>query len=78
MLSQQTTTQLTSNHNQVVGLRSAAGPNSIIDRASDGRDAVVLDDGAPVPTVEPGPRVGITRAVDWQRRWRAPWPPVTS
>ena len=63
--------------------RRTDGPGKLtkvlgIDRAFDGRDAVVLDDGAPVPTVEPGPRVGITRAVDWPRRWRAPWPPVTS
>ncbi len=63
-----------------VPTRRTDGPGKLtkvlgIDRSADGRDAVVLDDGAPVPMVEPGPRVGITRAVDWPRRWRAPWPP---
>lgn len=45
-----------------------------IDRSHDGQEAVVLDDGAPVPDAVVTPRIGISRAVDWPRRWLAPWP----
>jgi DNA-3-methyladenine glycosylase len=44
-----------------------------IDRNHDGRIADMQDDGV-APPVEPlvGPRVGISRAVDWPRRFRVP------
>lgn len=62
-----------------VPVRRTDGPGKLtrllgIDRDHDGVEAVVLDDGAPVPEAEITPRIGITRAVDWPRRWRAPWP----
>jgi DNA-3-methyladenine glycosylase len=58
--------------------RSTTGPGRLtrrlgIDRAQDGHPAVVVDDGTPVPNVVGTPRVGITKAIDWPRRWHAPW-----
>ncbi|MFN8022261.1 MAG: DNA-3-methyladenine glycosylase [Acidimicrobiales bacterium] len=60
--------------------RRTDGPGKLtkvlgLDRTHDGVAANVLDDGSPLPPAVPGPRIGITRAVDWPRRWRAPWPP---
>jgi DNA-3-methyladenine glycosylase len=42
-----------------------------IDMSQNGARAIVCDDGA-LPPVAPlvGPRVGITKAADWPRRWR--------
>jgi DNA-3-methyladenine glycosylase len=42
-----------------------------IDMSTNGAPAHVADDGVP-PPVTPlvGPRVGITKAADWPRRWR--------
>jgi DNA-3-methyladenine glycosylase len=42
-----------------------------IDMAQTGSKAVVGDDGVP-PPIAPlvGPRIGITKAADWPRRWR--------
>jgi DNA-3-methyladenine glycosylase len=41
--------------------------------ADNGAEAVVVDDGVPPPEVPRiGPRVGITKAVDWPRRFRIP------
>jgi DNA-3-methyladenine glycosylase len=42
-----------------------------IDMALNGARANVADDGVP-PPVAPliGPRIGITKAADWPRRWR--------
>jgi len=40
--------------------------------ADTGRLAVVHDDGIAVIVPPPGPRIGITRAVDWPRRWVLP------
>jgi len=48
-----------------------------VDRSSDGAQARVIDDAAPVPVAMATPRIGITKAVDWPRRWLAPWPSVT-
>jgi DNA-3-methyladenine glycosylase len=42
-----------------------------IDMAMNGSRARVLDDGMPPPaTPLVGPRIGITKAADWPRRWR--------
>ena len=42
-----------------------------IDMAMNGRRADVADDGvAPPAAPRVGPRVGITKAADWPRRWR--------
>ena len=48
-----------------------------LDLGDNGRLAEVYDDGVPPPP-EPlvGPRVGITRAADWPRRYRVPPPSV--
>jgi DNA-3-methyladenine glycosylase len=56
--------------------RSTSGPGRLtrilgIDRSFDGSVAELFDDGLAAPS-EPlvGPRVGVTKAVDWPRRWR--------
>jgi DNA-3-methyladenine glycosylase len=54
--------------------RLADGPGKLaqafgLDLADNGRLAVVYDDGIDVTVPPPGPRIGITRAVDWPRRW---------
>ncbi len=59
--------------------RRSNGPGKLtvalgIDRTHDGVRALVYDDGAPVPEATVTPRIGITKAVDWPRRWSAPWP----
>jgi len=61
--------------------RRTDGPGKLtrvlgIDRSHDGIEAHVFDDGAPVPVAMVTPRIGITKAVDWPRRWLAPWPPT--
>ncbi|MDO9175181.1 MAG: DNA-3-methyladenine glycosylase [Actinomycetota bacterium] len=44
-----------------------------IDRTLDGALAELFDDGTPPPTAPRiGPRVGISKAADWPRRWRLP------
>jgi DNA-3-methyladenine glycosylase len=40
--------------------------------ADTGRVAVVHDDGIEVVVPAPGPRIGITKAVEWPRRWVLP------
>lgn len=58
--------------------RLADGPGKLcqalgITLAHNNRRASVLDDGVPPPAVpRVGPRVGITKAVDWPRRYRLP------
>ena len=59
--------------------RRTSGPGRLtkalaIDRTRDGAETVILDDGAPVPVASVTPRIGISSAVDWPRRWVAPWP----
>lgn len=56
--------------------RRTSGPGRVckvlgIDRALDGAVAELFDDGTPAPT-KPlvSPRVGISKAVGWPRRWR--------
>ncbi len=58
-----------------VDARLTRGPGRLtrvlgIDRTFNGSPALLFDDGTPPPT-NPlvTPRVGITRAVDWPRRW---------
>jgi DNA-3-methyladenine glycosylase len=53
----------------------ADGPGKLtqalgIDAAMNGHPVAIFDDGVPVVPPEPGPRVGISKAVDWPRRWR--------
>lgn len=44
-----------------------------LDLTNNGDIADVYDDGVPTPpTPRVGPRIGITRAVDWPRRYRVP------
>ena len=56
--------------------RRTTGPGRLcrelgVDRALDGALAELFDDGVPPPAVpEVTPRIGITNAADWQRRWR--------
>jgi DNA-3-methyladenine glycosylase len=59
--------------------RRSNGPGKLtvalgVDRTHDGARANVLDDGATPPAAAVTPRIGITKAVDWPRRWVAPWP----
>jgi DNA-3-methyladenine glycosylase len=42
-----------------------------LDMSNNGDRANIVDDGTPPPiTPRVGPRVGITKAADWPRRWR--------
>jgi DNA-3-methyladenine glycosylase len=70
-----------------VDVRRTTGPGRLcrelgIDRSLDGSAAELFDDGVPPPLApELTPRIGITKAADWPRRWRVagPWlgaPPV--
>jgi DNA-3-methyladenine glycosylase len=57
--------------------RLADGPGKLaqafgLDLADNGRLAVVHDDGIEVVVPPPGPRIGITKAADWPRRWLLP------
>ena len=61
--------------------RLADGPGKLaqafgLDLADNGRLAVVYDDGIEVDVPPPGPRVGITKAADWPRRWLVRQPTV--
>jgi DNA-3-methyladenine glycosylase len=57
------------------GVVDATGPGRLtrwygIDRSADGAPAQLLDDGhGPVGAVRVTPRVGITKAAQWPRRW---------
>ena len=43
-----------------------------LDMSNNGDRANIVDDGTPPPiTPLVGPRIGITKAADWPRRWRA-------
>ena len=46
------------------------------DLADNGRLALVYDDGLAVEVPSPGPRIGITKAADWPRRWLVHQPTV--
>lgn len=56
--------------------RRTTGPGRVckvlgIDRSLDGGVAELFDDGTPPPPdPEVTPRIGITKAADWPRRWR--------
>ncbi|MFZ4810905.1 MAG: DNA-3-methyladenine glycosylase [Ilumatobacteraceae bacterium] len=57
-----------------IELRRSAGPGRLAkvlgaDLTWNGRDAEVIDDGAPSPPHRVTPRIGISRAVDLPRRW---------
>ena len=61
----------------VADQRLADGPGKLaqafgLGLADNGRRAVVYDDGIEIDVPPPGPRIGITRAVDWPRRWQLP------
>ncbi len=60
--------------------RRTDGPGKLakalgLDRTHDGDDLVIVDDGSPVPSAEVTGRIGISKAVDWPRRWSTTWPP---
>jgi DNA-3-methyladenine glycosylase len=40
-----------------------------LDLTSNGRPVTIYDDGVDVVVPAPGPRIGITKAADWPRRW---------
>lgn len=58
--------------------RRTSGPGRLtrelgIDRALDGVAAELFDDGTPPPAAPiTTPRIGITRAAEWHRRWLVP------
>lgn len=58
------------------GVVDATGPGRLtrwygIDGAHDGVRAIIVPhDGGPVMAPTPTPRVGVTKAADWPRRWR--------
>ncbi len=61
--------------------RLADGPGKLaqafgLDLADNGRLALVYDDGLAVEVPSPGPRIGITKAADWPRRWLVHQPTV--
>ena len=61
----------------VADRRLADGPGKLaqafgLGLADNGRRAVVYDDGIEVDVPPPGPRIGITKAADWPRRWLLP------
>lgn len=64
--------------------RSTTGPGRLTVRlgvglADNGSPAVLFDDGLPPPPdVMVTPRIGISKAADWPRRWLLPVPPATS
>ena len=63
-----------------VPLRRTDGPGKLartlgLDRSNDGARAEVYDDGIAVAVPTVTPRIGITKAIDWPRRWLVPWPP---
>lgn len=57
--------------------RLADGPGKLaqafaLDLRANGRLVTVYDDGVDVDVPSPGPRIGITKAMDWPRRWLLP------
>jgi DNA-3-methyladenine glycosylase len=55
----------------------ANGPGKLtqaigLDLTDNGSSVAVFDDGVAVVVPAPGPRIGITKAVDWPRRWVLP------
>lgn len=40
-----------------------------LDLSDNGRPVAIYDDGVIVDVPQPGPRIGITKAADWPRRW---------
>ena len=60
--------------------RLTTGPGRLtrrlgVDLSMDGSAAEIFDDGTPPPPAPViSPRVGISSAVDWPRRWRASGP----
>ena len=43
-----------------------------LDLTFNGRPVTIYDDGEDVAIPAPGPRIGITKAADWPRRWLLP------